>query len=107
MDGEYLADGCHRIQVPILSGHVHLEPQPDSAVQVPLMDHVSESSEIDHTPAALRPLDVQVVPLENLLRVLNGVQDRALPRAVGPEQQRDRLQVDAHPIADALEVLDL
>ena len=53
-----------------------------------------KTTQIDILSPCNRLIGVQIVPLENLSGVVQGMQDRALPGTVGTEQQRDGAKVE-------------
>ena len=58
------------------------------------MDKSMKTTQIDILSPCNRLIGVQIVPLENLSGVVQGMQDRALPGTVGTEQQRDGAKVE-------------
>ena len=81
----------------VLSGDVPL-------VEVETLRDLEGQRAFEGSPMAL--VGVEVVPLEDFPGVVQRVNDRALPRTVWAEQERDRLELEGHPIADGLQGLD-
>src|SRR5262245_34083266 len=70
------------------------------------MDKGGKAAEAHERPTGQRSIGVHSVTLQNLARVVDRVQDRALAGTVGAEKEGDRLERDRDPRADAFEVLD-
>jgi hypothetical protein len=81
--------------------------QDNSPRRIVSMHEVAKATKIDELSAHRGLVGVEVVPLKHFSGVVQSMKDRALTAAVGSKEKRYWLQLDAHSISNALEILDL
>ena len=89
---------------------VQLEAQPDDTIRVVIrivpVDEPAESAQVDLVATQLGLVYIDVTVAQDLVRVAERLEDRALAGAVAAEEQGDGPQVDADGCSDALEVFN-
>src|SRR4051812_45528470 len=99
--------GLREVRAERDAAEVQVELELDALACVLHVDEGTESAQVDDAAACDGLVGVVVPTSDNFSGVVQGVGHGALPGTVRPEEQRDRLQVELDPVADALEILDL
>ena len=90
-----------------MATEIEFNSEQQGLADIVIVHKIPESPKIDRVASENRAVGIEVVPLKHFLSELHGLYDGALAGAVGPEEQRQRLQLDTNAFSNAFEVFNL